>query len=475
MLRWLLLLMAALPALPCSCMSSGPPCEAAWKVDAVFFGKVVELHHDRKEPDSNGSIQFNGFLGTHALFEISESFRGITGGTKQIEIRTGMGGGDCGYPFKLGESYVVYARRSKDDLLVTSICSRTAPAERAEADLQYFHNFKANATNGYVYGQVSDGHSKPKYEQAERAHIYEPISGAVVTLTGGEGTRTLITGDDGAFRFDHVPPGTYQVSAAKEGYSSQAYWFASGAPKIQVHAGGCGFAPQFLVVDRRIVGTLVRADGQPAAGVQVEIVPTKPDEQHSLPFPAAEVKTDAEGHYELKNLRPGEYYLGINLARTPSKEMPYTRYFFPGAEDSAAAIPALVGDGQQIKKYDFPIPAAQKERQVEGFVFWPDGHPAENVDIFLEDPRWPWQTNVVLATTDAKGHFTVLVFDRTHYRIHAVSRSRFTNTANSAEPFPLNPDTDINQPLKLVLTRKGMSNFEGIGKGLERWRAGLGL
>ena len=475
MLRWMFLLAAALPALPCSCISSGPPCEAAWKVDAVFLGKIVELHHDRKEPDSNGSVQFNGFLGTHALFEISESFRGIAGDTKQVKIRTGMGGGDCGYPFLLGESYVVYAYRTKEGFLATGICSRTAPAASAEADLRYFHAFKANATDGYVYGQVSDGHSKPRYDQPQGAYVHEPISGAEVTLTGGKEIRKLTANEDGAFRFEHVPPGEYQVSAAKEGYSSQIIWFASGAPKIQVHAGGCGFAPQLLVVDRRIVGTLVGVDGQPAVGVEVEVVPTKPAEQNSLPFPVAEVKTDANGHYELKNLRPGEYYLGINLARTPSKEMPYTRYLFPGTEDPAAAIPALVGEGQQIKKYDFPIPAAQKERQVEGFVFWPDGRPAENVNIFLEDLRWPWQTNVVLATTDAKGHFTVSAFDGTRYRIHAVTRSQFTNTATSAEPFPLNPDTDVSQPLKLVLTRKGSSNFEGIGKGLERWRAGLGF
>lgn len=76
--------------------------------------------------------------------------------------------------------------------------------------------------------------------------------------------------------------------------------------------------------------------------------------------------------------------------------MSYTRYFFPDTGDPAAAIPALVDEGQQIKKYDFPIPAAQKEQQMEGFIFQPDGRPAENVDIFLEDPRWPRRTSVVL-------------------------------------------------------------------------------
>ncbi len=456
-------------------MSSGPPCQAAWQVHAVFLGKVIELHHDHKEPDSQGAVQVNGFLGTHALFEVSEPFLGMDGTAKQVEIRTGMGGGDCGYPFKLGEPYVVYAYRDKEGLLTASICSRTAPAERAEADLQYLRKLKVNNADGYVYGQVSDGHSKPKYDLSQRAYAYEPVSGATITLIGGKENRRLTAGEDGSFRFDHVPPGEYQVSAVKRGYSNQANWFGSSAPKVQVHAGGCGFAPQLLVVDRRIVGTLVGADGQPAVGVQVEVVPTKPDEQNSLPFPVAESKTDARGYYELKNLRPGEYYLGINLSRTPSKAMPYTRYFFLGTEDPAAAIPALVGEGQQVKTYYFSIPAAQKERQVEGFIFWPDGRPAENVNIFLEDPRWPWQTSTVLTTTDTSGHFGLSAFNGTQYRIHAVTQSRFTNAATSVEPFPLGPNTNLRQPLKLFLTRKGSSNFEGIGKGLERWRAGLGF
>jgi hypothetical protein len=172
---------------------------------------------------------------------------------------------------------------------------------------------------------------------------------------------------------------------------------------------------------------------------------------------------------------PGEYYLGINLARTPSKEVPYTRYFYPGTEDTSHAGIVFIEEEPGAATYQFPIPAPQKPRPVAGFVYWPDGRPAEKIGILLEDIRWPWQTNSILTTTDSKGHFEISAFDGTAYRIHAVTMGRFNNEIVSAEPMPLGPGTDLNKPLQLILTRKGHSAAELTGKGLERWRGGLGL
>ena len=82
---------------------------------------------------------------------------------------------------------------------------------------------------------------------------------------------------------------------------------------------------------------------------------------------------------------------------------------------------------------------------------------------------------MVSATTDQKGHFEISVFDGTAYRIHAVTMARFINEAVSAEPVPLGPGTDLSKTLQLILIRKGHSAAEMVGKGLERWRSGLGL
>jgi hypothetical protein len=59
------------------------------------------------------------------------------------------------------------------------------------------------------------------------------------------------------------------------------------------------------------------------------------------------------------------------------------------------------------------------------------------VNIFLEDPRWSWQTSVVAAVTDSQGRLSLQAFDGTSYRLHAAFSWR-TNSA-SAEPASIEP------------------------------------
>jgi hypothetical protein len=137
-----LALPAILPA--CSCMTGSPPCEAARKASAVFLGTVAELSYERREPDAKGVVQANGFLGTHATFEVAEPSIGMDRRGKQGEIRTGMGGGDCGYSFKAGLSYLVYAYESKDGLLVATTCSRSHLRQQSD-ELKAQRKFKDQA------------------------------------------------------------------------------------------------------------------------------------------------------------------------------------------------------------------------------------------------------------------------------------------------------------------------------------------
>jgi hypothetical protein len=346
-----------------------------------------------------------------------------------------------------------------------------APLDRAQADVAYLRSLPDRGPLGYILGVAGNGEGTGRIDQALGMWLPAGIAGAAVTLTGPGKTEHLVTGDDGLFRFDHLPPGKYNVAVEKEGYVLQA-----GPASLDVRAGMCAFAAENLVVNRRIVGKLTDADGLPAANIQVELVPRRPTEQNSsLPSPVAETKTGADGAYELRNVRAGEYYLGINLVRTPSKEMPYTRYFYPGTDDPSAAITVIVPEGPGTTTYHFPIPAPQKQRQVEGFVYWPDGRPGSNVRIVLEDVRWPWRISTTAATTDSSGHFEITAFDGTSYRIHAVTMANFTNQASSAEPIPLVPSTDLSKPLQLILVRKGNSAAELINKGLDQWRAGRGF
>jgi len=254
-----LLLTLAVPvaACACSCMIGGPPCADAWKASAVFAGTVEQVTYD-----SSG----RPYLRVHVRFEVTEPFIGMEGRGKQVEVLTGSGGGDCGFPFHCGHSYLVYAYQSQESQLATGICSRTAELDHAQADLTYLRSL-ANGTPTYVYGLAGDGESQPRFDEALGVVTHPGIPGATVTLAGKAMSRRLVTGPDGSFRFDGLAPGRYTVTVSKDGYSLRGE-----AAGLDVHAGGCGFASPALVVDRRIAGRVTGADGLPAAHVQVELV-----------------------------------------------------------------------------------------------------------------------------------------------------------------------------------------------------------
>jgi hypothetical protein len=149
----------------------------------------------------------------------------------------------------------------------------------------------------------------------------------------------------------------------------------------------------------------------------------------------------------------------------------YTRWFYPGTEDPATAGILHVSEKAEVLRFDLTLPVPQHDRVIQGAVFWPDGRPAEGVNIFLEDPRWPWQTSTVASTTDKQGRFTAHALDGTRYRIHAAV---LASGPASAEPVLIDPGGSP-LDLKLVLGRKGYSPHEGLGKGLDDWRKGLGL
>jgi len=128
---WCVLIIASISGaasvFACSCMNPGPPCEATSKSAAVFVGTVVAS----KNAKTTGQYDFNS---REVKFSVEESFKGL--GSTEALVFTGWGGGDCGYPFRTGQQYLVYAYKDeKDGRLGTSICSRTRQLSEAKGRL----------------------------------------------------------------------------------------------------------------------------------------------------------------------------------------------------------------------------------------------------------------------------------------------------------------------------------------------------
>jgi hypothetical protein len=97
---------------------------------AVFAGEVVEI--DRPSLPIKSSID-----PVTVTFRTSESWKGPEGG--MLKVRTPVSGVSCGYKFRSGESYLVYASEAfivEGEGLEVSSCSETKPLSEASADLE---------------------------------------------------------------------------------------------------------------------------------------------------------------------------------------------------------------------------------------------------------------------------------------------------------------------------------------------------
>jgi len=100
---------------------------------AVFTGEVLEIVKRQSPP-------FEGYL--EVKFKIKESWKKVKG--KTVSILTEAPNiateppfyKDCGYEFKVGESYLVYVERQSGTNLLVGICSRTRKLSEATDDLK---------------------------------------------------------------------------------------------------------------------------------------------------------------------------------------------------------------------------------------------------------------------------------------------------------------------------------------------------
>ena len=114
----------------CTCVGRYPACRAFGDSAAVFLGEVVAIADVSRTMDVGGrSLSYRQ---KRVHFRVSEAFRGTT--ETELDVLTGVGDGDCGYPFVVGRRYVVFASDGSG-AFSTGICQPTQMEAEAEATL----------------------------------------------------------------------------------------------------------------------------------------------------------------------------------------------------------------------------------------------------------------------------------------------------------------------------------------------------
>lgn len=142
-----------------------------------------------------------------------------------------------------------------------------------------------------------------------------------------------------------------------------------------------------------IDGILIDENFEPVKNAFIELHFYQPNPKFSFFSYFKLAKTDAAGYYAFRELPPGNYFIGINLGRSPSFDNPYRRTFFPGTPEFSKAQIIGVGQGQRLTIPGFLIPPRLKTVKITGKIIWSD-------EIKAKMPNLPFsQPNITLLDT----------------------------------------------------------------------------
>jgi|GEM_PF-2823435 hypothetical protein len=285
----------------CSCVPD-VPCGAHRYLDADFVGEIV----------SRSLLSWHdGFDSNQLLFKVRviESFRGSQKVGEIVDVKTGHGGGDCGYAFKVGNRYLIDASKN-NDALSTGICSLTAPVEKSEVELRTLRSIAAGQRTPDFAGVLMNG-----IETQEGEAVTQPLPGVHVWAKSiRDGTlQETVTDGLGSFTFATLPEGTYQLTLGLPNNLSAAYTNLGiladdQVPPVSIKNKNADSVPCHIKIvagpSGNISGVVQISQGTPIEGwVNADTV--APD---GKPWNTVRsITVGLEGKFSLAHLKPGRY------------------------------------------------------------------------------------------------------------------------------------------------------------------------
>lgn len=292
----------------CSCFMDASPCSQTWKSGQVVFVGTVKAKTPIQRPFvvDKHTFMASGFV---YRFLVSEGFRGGAAAGQEVEIETGQGGGDCGYPFAVGASYLVYAGQ-QEDRLQTGICTPTRPAAMAPAITRQLRALRDGRAADTLFGTIGVGPRGVSYSDLVDT---KPMADVPVRAVAADKAEySTKTDQDGVYSFSMLPAGEYTVEIdLPKGFST---WQRNlnEVQKFKISensgAGGCS-VDLFARPDGRISGTVVDSNGKGVAGfISMESVDPKQAETDRVRggLSASEIQ---DGSFKLWLIPPGKYRL----------------------------------------------------------------------------------------------------------------------------------------------------------------------
>jgi hypothetical protein len=285
------------------------------------------------------------------------------------------------------------------------------------------------------------------------------IAKAMAAVMKGNGLST-VTGLDGSFSLDKVPPGTYYVVAQFAGYQSPFSQFSAMervkadeatlkavealAEKVVVQPGQSAHVEVRLERGSSISGTIRYDDGSPAPTVMPVLMTLGKDGKWKDLGASGMVPimTDDRGHYRIFGVAAGKYAIKATLPTTQtttglgaSVSMHMSLgdaliVYSGGALHEKDIKPVEVGTGDEVDGVDVIFPLDNLHAVSGSVVAKADSHPVDAGTIQLQDA----ETKATLRTTmvEQDGSFHLNYVPEGQYVLH-VSGAGDTDSAGSAD------------------------------------------
>jgi hypothetical protein len=332
------------PADACKCTSPSAPCAEYWQVAAVFAGTAREI---RPVPDRQGVMAVR--------FDVDRRGRGVNSASVVVESEP-QNGGNCGFTFRVGVRYVVYAQATPGGQLTTSMCSGTKPVTAAATDLAFLDEVTGSPRGVRVFGRVR----RMEYELISFNRAEHGVAGARVRVTGEGTSREATTPPDGTYDFRDLPPGTYTLRVTPpKGLAfagpplPRREHYPSMRPFTLTNPSECVESWPWLLTDAQITGVLLNADGRPAAGKAIDLIAAANASRADKLIPHVSVRTDADGRFTFAFIAPGKYLVGVNLKNPPRPSQLDRRSYHPGVATPAQATVVTVVPESRVRLTPF--------------------------------------------------------------------------------------------------------------------------
>jgi hypothetical protein len=251
----------------------------------------------------------------------------------------------CMRGLKAGDKWLFYLRTG-NPIVLDYYANDSLPLSDAQEQIATLRHLKEIGDVGILRGRVI------RTESSGAQGI--PNAQVVAIRQSNNQQFACVTGPDGRYEFEPLPPGTYKVVAGSIGS------YQPDDSEINLVGGTCSDLTLSRSPHGQIAGNVSRSDGTPVSNLGVVLI--RSDDSWYLT-----TQTDLSGRFMFDSQEPGQYVLGLDYpgradwfdggGAGAGVKLPPATLFYPGVRDRSSALIIQLASDKKLDKLDFVVPS----------------------------------------------------------------------------------------------------------------------